>query len=335
MKRVPRSSPPVTLGPPDPNLTPRAGLHLVSEVDRVLGVAAALDAHIGPVKKRRRGLSAGEMVLSVAETVLGGGDFMCDLGNQRADTAGAPLRAVPDVPAATTFIGVAKRFGDKVFTGAEEAVAELVRRWFALLPEERRAKLASHRPTTGLDPADVVAVYHDIDKSRSLPWERRPQASRILRDLKDPGRGWDALVVAEPQRAFSGTQFEGCLFQFALARPVVGARTRRTGGHRQRRPLHGAVQLRDDEPGGAQPHPAQSRERHARPHQGGALARRPAALRLPHRRCRPAPQPLEGGIGRPAPPARARPRDRARRSPHLRDVPGRRRLQADRDSTDC
>ncbi len=52
---------------------------------------------------------------------------------------------------------------------------------------------------------DVVAVYHDIDKSRSLPWERRPQASRMLRDLKDPGRGWDALVVAEPQRAFSGT----------------------------------------------------------------------------------------------------------------------------------
>ena len=62
---------------------------------------------------------------------------------------------------------------------------------------------------------EVVAVYHDIDKSRSLPWERRPEASRILRQLKDPARGWDALVVAEPQRAFSGTQFEGILFQFA------------------------------------------------------------------------------------------------------------------------
>ena len=62
---------------------------------------------------------------------------------------------------------------------------------------------------------EVVIVYHDVDKSRSLPWERRPEASRILRQLRDPGRGWEALVVAEPQRAFSGTQFEGILFQFA------------------------------------------------------------------------------------------------------------------------
>jgi site-specific DNA recombinase len=62
---------------------------------------------------------------------------------------------------------------------------------------------------------EIVTIYHDIDKSRSLPWDRRPEASRILRDLKDMHRGWDALVIAEPQRAFSGTQFEGILFQFA------------------------------------------------------------------------------------------------------------------------
>ena len=62
---------------------------------------------------------------------------------------------------------------------------------------------------------EIVTTYHDIDKSRSLPWDRRPEASRILYDLKNPNRGWDALVIAEPQRAFSGTQFEGILFQFA------------------------------------------------------------------------------------------------------------------------
>jgi DNA invertase Pin-like site-specific DNA recombinase len=62
---------------------------------------------------------------------------------------------------------------------------------------------------------EIVTTYHDIDKSRSLPWERRPEASRILRDLRNPHRDWDALVIAEPQRAFSGTQFEGILLQFA------------------------------------------------------------------------------------------------------------------------
>ena len=62
---------------------------------------------------------------------------------------------------------------------------------------------------------EIVTTYHDIDKSRSLPWERRPEAFRILHDLRNPHRGWDALVIAEPQRAFSGTQFEGILLQFA------------------------------------------------------------------------------------------------------------------------
>ena len=62
---------------------------------------------------------------------------------------------------------------------------------------------------------EIVTTFHDIDKSRSLPWDRRPQAAQILHELKNAGRGWDALVLAEPQRAFSGTQFEGILFQFA------------------------------------------------------------------------------------------------------------------------
>jgi DNA invertase Pin-like site-specific DNA recombinase len=51
---------------------------------------------------------------------------------------------------------------------------------------------------------EIVAIYHDIDSSRSLPWERRPQATRVLRDVRNPLRGWDALVIAEPHRAFSG-----------------------------------------------------------------------------------------------------------------------------------
>lgn len=155
MKKIRPSRPRVTLGRSDPNLTPRAGLHLVAEVDRALGIAATLDAYVGPVKSRRRGLSAGEMVLAVAETVLGGGDFMCDLDNQRADSAGASLRAVPQIPAATTFIGVAKRFDAKVFARLEAGVGELVRRGFAALPAERRATLAASRPTIDLDPTDV------------------------------------------------------------------------------------------------------------------------------------------------------------------------------------
>lgn len=54
----------------------------------------------------------------------------------------------------------------------------------------------------------IVATYHDIDVTRELPWSRRPEASRLLEDAANPRRGWSALVIAEPQRAFSGGQFQ-------------------------------------------------------------------------------------------------------------------------------
>jgi len=70
LRTIRRCRPRVTLGEADPMLTPRAGLHFVAELDRILAITSTLDSHIGPVKTRRRGLSAGEMVLSVAETML-------------------------------------------------------------------------------------------------------------------------------------------------------------------------------------------------------------------------------------------------------------------------
>ena len=60
-----------------------------------------------------------------------------------------------------------------------------------------------------IDPVGGVIVtrYHDIDESRSLPWERRREARRLLDDIRRPDRGWTDLVIAEPQRAFAGNQF--------------------------------------------------------------------------------------------------------------------------------
>src|SRR5207245_6841044 len=37
---------------------------------------------------------------------------------------------------------------------------------------------------------------------------RRPEARRLLDEAADTARGWEALVIAEPQRAFSGAQFQ-------------------------------------------------------------------------------------------------------------------------------
>ncbi|WP_116175711.1 recombinase family protein [Kutzneria buriramensis] len=53
----------------------------------------------------------------------------------------------------------------------------------------------------------VTAEYFDIGQSRSVPWERRENASRLLAALKDPRRGWNAVVVGEGTRCWFGNQF--------------------------------------------------------------------------------------------------------------------------------
>ena len=145
----------VTLGAPDGRITPRAGLHLVAKLDKLLGITAAIDGG-GPLfKRRKRGLMLGGVMVSLAETMLAGGDFLCDLDHQREDTAGLRLRAVPGVPASTTVIGLGKRFDEQARTHVERANAKLVKGAFALLPEKRRASLVAQRPTIDLDPTDT------------------------------------------------------------------------------------------------------------------------------------------------------------------------------------
>jgi site-specific DNA recombinase len=53
----------------------------------------------------------------------------------------------------------------------------------------------------------IVAEFFDVDKSRSIPWQRRPQATALLAALKNPKRGFAAVVVGEPHRAFYGNQY--------------------------------------------------------------------------------------------------------------------------------
>ncbi|MEU7829486.1 recombinase family protein [Nonomuraea sp. NPDC049129] len=53
----------------------------------------------------------------------------------------------------------------------------------------------------------IVAEFVDIGCSRRLPWTGRPQATALLAALADPDRDFDAIVVGEYERAFSGDQF--------------------------------------------------------------------------------------------------------------------------------
>ncbi|GAA5171643.1 hypothetical protein GCM10023321_70460 [Pseudonocardia eucalypti] len=52
----------------------------------------------------------------------------------------------------------------------------------------------------------IVAEYFDVGCSRRLPWTRRPRAAALLAELSAAGRGFDAIVVGEYERAFFGEQ---------------------------------------------------------------------------------------------------------------------------------
>lgn len=80
--------------------------------------------------------------------------------------------------------------------------------------EDQQDPKASHnwqltRSRTLIEPAggQIVTQYFDIGLSRSLPWKRRPHAAELLAALRNPNRGFSAVVIGEPQRAFYGNQF--------------------------------------------------------------------------------------------------------------------------------
>jgi DNA invertase Pin-like site-specific DNA recombinase len=53
----------------------------------------------------------------------------------------------------------------------------------------------------------MAAPSLTLGLSRSLLWKRRPQAAELLTALKNPHRGFEAVVVGGPHRAFHGNQF--------------------------------------------------------------------------------------------------------------------------------
>src|SRR5258708_455567 len=57
------------------------------------------------------------------------------------------------------------------------------------------------------DADTITAEFFDVGQSRSLPWKRRPESAALLEAIKDPSRGFEAVVIGEPARAFYGNQF--------------------------------------------------------------------------------------------------------------------------------
>ena len=143
----------VRVGEPDPRLTKAAGLEAVRELDRVLGLTSTLDAHVGALKQRNRGVTGGQLLLSMASAQLAGEDHLVGLDRRRADTAGQALEPVP-TPVSTTAAGVAKRFTPQHLRQVEQAMGAVNTEWVSRLPATRRGVLLKTATIDG-DTTDV------------------------------------------------------------------------------------------------------------------------------------------------------------------------------------
>ena len=115
----------------DPNLTPYAGLAIVGQLVRRTRLVELVDGELAqvrtarPIKRRRRGLTPGALVLSLAECQVAGADCFDDIEDVRADRAGAPLRAVAQVPSAPTARQLARLFRRGHIRAIERAQARV------------------------------------------------------------------------------------------------------------------------------------------------------------------------------------------------------------------
>src|SRR5262245_52320533 len=112
----------------DPSLTAHAGLLLTGELIARTGLIERLDQaidRIRPFKQRRRGLTAGELLVSVAEMMAIGGDHLAHLETLRQDRAGRSLRAVAEAPAPTTAGQLLPRLNHRQCNAAMAVMAAL------------------------------------------------------------------------------------------------------------------------------------------------------------------------------------------------------------------
>ncbi len=202
-------------GAPDASLTANAGLAAVTELCGRLGVIEALDAAIGPVKRRDRGFGAGELLAGIAAAQLAGEDFLTGLDRQRADAAGQLITPVPGL-ASTTAAGLARRVTPAQWRAVESGLPVVTGRVVSLLPAERAAALADGSVTIDLDTTDVE-VYGR--KKRGVAYNHQGQrvgrphvaawAETEIVLAADLGDGTDTR--ARPRRICCAAPWHACL----------------------------------------------------------------------------------------------------------------------------
>jgi hypothetical protein len=210
----------------DPSLTPYGGLALVGELARRTRLVELVDAELAAVrgvravKARRRGISPGGLVVSLAECQIAGAECFDDIENVRADTAGAELRVVSDTPSAPAARQLAQRYRRTHIRAIERALARVGERVDSQL---------------GRDPSDEVTF--DLDATETEVYGRGPRRRGATRSHSG-ALAYQSYVVtwAERGRALSSELEPGSRARITAnesARMIARAQKLLPAGHGQ------------------------------------------------------------------------------------------------------
>jgi hypothetical protein len=219
------AAPRVDIRADDPSLTAFAGLLLPGELIRRTRLVERIDAAVNavrPFKERRRGASAGELLVALGEAMLVGGDHLAHLEVLRKDTAGAELRAIAEPPPPSTASQLLRRL---TLRQCQAVIATV-----AAVGTEVDAHL-------GLDPSDPVTL--DLDATPTEVYGKHKEDAAYNYEGKRC-LGSQVVTWSERQRILAAELLPGN----SSAKPTAPALVRRAlhalpAGH-------GEVRLRGD-----------------------------------------------------------------------------------------
>ena len=197
---------PVHVRADDRSLTGGAGLLLTGELVHRLELVGRLDSAVNAVrefKQRQRGRSAGELLVSLAEMILLGGNHLAHLEMLRQDAAGSELRAVAATPPPSTAGQLLRRLTRRRCYAAVAALAEAGNRFDAELglPAGDPVSLDLDATTTEVYGDQKQGAEFNYEGKRSYltqlcSWSQRTRvlAAELLRGKAAPKRSAVALV---------------------------------------------------------------------------------------------------------------------------------------------
>jgi site-specific DNA recombinase len=160
------------------------------------------------------------------------------------------------VPPATSAIGALHAWASSAAVRTIEAGRRLLRFAFygRYSTEDRQNPATSYAwqhdqaDATITGEGRITEEYFDRGQSRTRAWHLRPEAARLIEAIRDPNRGFDAIVIGSYERAFYGNQASLILpllekHGVALWMPEVGGPV--TAGHDELVALLGILAKRE------------------------------------------------------------------------------------------